>query len=52
MEALRRRWVRVYANMAVGRYEVAQATAPLPDPEWPELTFREILRIAFREQAD
>ncbi len=53
MEALQyatKSWVRVYANMAVGGYEVAQATAPLPDPEWPELTFREILRIAFRER--
>jgi hypothetical protein len=32
-----RSWVRVYANMAVSGYEAAQATPPLPDPEWPEL---------------
>jgi hypothetical protein len=53
MEALQyatKSWVRVYANMGVGGYEVAQATAPLPDPEWPDLTLREILRIAFRER--
>jgi hypothetical protein len=53
MEALQyatKSWIRVYANMAVGGYEVAQATAPLPDPDWPDLTLREILRIAFRER--
>jgi hypothetical protein len=43
-------WVRVYANMAVGGYEVAQATASLPEPDWPDLTFREMLRVAFRER--
>jgi hypothetical protein len=53
LEALRyatESWVRVYANMAVGGYEVAQATASLPEPEWPDLTLRQILRIAFRER--
>jgi hypothetical protein len=43
-------WVRVYANMAVGGYEVAQATASFPEPEWPDLTLRQILRIAFKER--
>jgi hypothetical protein len=41
-------WVRVTANMALGGYEVWQATGSLPDPEWPRLPFREILRIAFK----
>jgi hypothetical protein len=43
-------WVRVYANMGVGGYEVAQPTATLSEPEWPDLPFREMLRIAFRDR--
>jgi hypothetical protein len=50
MQYATKSWVRVYANMTSGGYEVAQATGQLPDPEWPELTFREILRIAFRDR--
>jgi hypothetical protein len=43
-------WVRVQADMNVGGYSVAQPCASLPDPEWPALSLREILRIAFRER--
>jgi hypothetical protein len=42
-------WVRVSANMNLGAYEVALATATLPEPEWPNLAPEEILRIAFRD---
>jgi hypothetical protein len=41
-------WVRVTANMGLGAYDVYEATAPLPDPEWPDTPFRELLRVAFR----
>jgi len=43
-------WVRVSANMQLGAYEVAIATANLPEPAWPELPFPEILKIAFRDR--
>ena len=43
-------WVRVASNMSLGAYEVYQATANLPDAEWPELPFEEILRIAFKDR--
>ena len=43
-------WVRVAANMSLGAYEVYVATGNLPDPEWPELPFAEILKIAFKGQ--
>jgi hypothetical protein len=43
-------WVRVTANMVLGGYEVWQATASLPEPDWPELPFRDILRIAFKDR--
>jgi hypothetical protein len=41
-------WVRVSANMNLGAYDIALATATLPEPEWPTHTPEEILRIAFR----
>lgn len=44
----RDRWVRVVANMSLGAYEVIEAGSNLPEPEWPELTLQEILRIAFK----
>jgi hypothetical protein len=42
------RWSRLKANMSLGAYELFEATGDLPEPEWPELTFPEILKIAFR----
>jgi hypothetical protein len=42
------RWVRMAANMAAGYYEHFEPAADLPDPEWPDLSFRQILQTAFR----
>jgi len=44
------RWIRVKANMALGAYEMFEATASIPDPKWPAVTFPELLRIAFRHR--
>ena len=41
-------WTRMAANMAAGFYEHFAPAADLPDPEWPQLTFPQILRIAFQ----
>jgi hypothetical protein len=43
-------WCRVTSNMALGAYEVFQATGHLPEPEWPDLTFQQILKTAFKDQ--
>jgi hypothetical protein len=42
------RWVRVAANMSLGAYELGEAIGNLPEPEWPDVPFPEILRLAFR----
>jgi hypothetical protein len=42
-------WARMKANVALGAYEISLASGNLPEPEWPQLSFQEILRIAFRE---
>jgi hypothetical protein len=42
------RWVRVLSNMALGAYDVFEATADWPEPEWPDVPFNELLRVAFK----
>jgi len=49
-ERAQRAWVRVVANMSLGAYEVYEATAELPEPIWPDVSFRELVEIAFRER--
>jgi hypothetical protein len=44
------RWVRVTANKSLNAYEIYEAQSVIPDPVWPELSFPEILKIAFRER--
>lgn len=43
-------WVRVQANMAAGHYDVWEAPANLPEPQWPSETFTQLLRVAFRDR--
>ena len=43
------RWLFVRANMNLGAYEMIEATATIPDPVWPTATFKELLKIGFRE---
>jgi hypothetical protein len=43
-------WVRLTANLNAGHYDVFVATASLADPEWPDLPFKELLRIAFKDR--
>jgi hypothetical protein len=44
------RWVRMKANMSLGAYEIAVAEGVMADPKWPELSFQELLRIAYRDR--
>ncbi len=47
-EEAQRNWVRVSANMSLGAYEIYKPVGNLSDPEWPEESMDEIVRIAFR----
>ena len=49
-ELAKRKWVKVVSNMSLGGYEVYEATGDLPDPEWPDLSFEEIMRVAFKDR--
>jgi hypothetical protein len=50
LEAARRaesRWIRVVSNFASRGYDVFEAIGALPEPEWPDVSFAELLKIAF-----
>jgi hypothetical protein len=44
------RWVRVVADMNLGAYQISPASAQLPEPDWPDVTFQEIIKIGFRDK--
>jgi|HubBroStandDraft_6_1064221.scaffolds.fasta_scaffold23912_3 hypothetical protein len=41
------KWVRMSANMGAGCYDVSTAPDGLSDPNWPEHSFGDLLRLAF-----
>lgn len=43
-------WIRVVANMDLGAYEVLESTGNIPEPEWPDVSFKKLLQIAFRDK--
>jgi hypothetical protein len=49
-ERAMKKWARVTASMSLGAYEIFEASGDLPDPVWPDFSFQEILKIAFRER--
>jgi hypothetical protein len=42
-------WIRIVSNTSLGAYEVFKANGEFPRPEWPELSFGEIIKIAFKD---
>src|SRR5262245_30703753 len=42
-------WIRARANMNLGAYDIFQAESVISDPEWPQLGFWELIKIAFRD---
>jgi hypothetical protein len=45
-----RKWIRVSPNMSLGAYELIAAEAIATGPQWPDVSFQELLRIAFRDR--
>lgn len=43
-------WVRLVANRSLGAYDLFQATNIADEPAWPELSFEEIVNLAFRDR--
>ena len=38
------------ANQPNGAYDIFVAEAAIAEPAWPEVTFKELLRIGFRDR--
>jgi hypothetical protein len=45
-----KRWVSIRSNRQAGGYEAIVAEKSHPDPEWPELTPREMLKLGFADR--
>ena len=43
-------WLRMKANLSLGAYEIAVAECAMADPTWPEYSFQDLVRIAFRDR--
>ena len=43
-------WIRLASNRSLGAYEIFTPTGNLPDAEWPEISFQEMLKIAFQDK--
>jgi hypothetical protein len=41
------RWIKIIADTSLGGYQPYHGAVDLPEPEWPEQTFAELLKIAF-----
>jgi hypothetical protein len=48
-ELAQKHWIRLASNMSLGAYEVHIAESDFPEPEWPEISFKKILQIAFKD---
>ncbi len=44
------RWVRMVPDQAAGMYQLLVAADRIAEPEWPDLTFPGVLKLAFRER--
>ena len=47
-EIAMKQWTRLTANMSLGAYEITTTETLIADPVWPEPSFQDILRIAFK----
>jgi hypothetical protein len=45
-----KQWVRVTADREAGGYQVHAAANQPPEPEWPDLSLADMLRLAFASQ--
>ena len=43
-----REWISVRSNLSMGGYDIYRASAGVPEPTWPEVSFAEILNVAFK----
>lgn len=48
VEHAKLKWIRITANMHIGGYDVNEAQAELPEPDWPAHDIDALVQVAFR----
>ena len=43
-------WIRIVANQSAGYNDILVSDSDLGEPKWPDLSYDEILRVAFRQE--
>lgn len=46
-KAAETKWIRMVSNLVVGAYEMLEAGGVVPEPTWPDMSFAQLLEIAF-----
>jgi hypothetical protein len=49
-ELAMKQWTRTKSNMSLGAYEMFVAESAMSEPTWPEVTYQELIRLAFRDR--
>ncbi|MDZ4778747.1 MAG: hypothetical protein SGJ19_00675 [Planctomycetia bacterium] len=49
-QAAETKWVRVASNMPGGLYDVYTASGDLAEPDWPELSFQQCIKLCFQSR--
>jgi hypothetical protein len=44
------KWVRMQSKLSLGAYEITVAAGEMAEPVWPDLSFQELVRIAYRDR--
>ncbi len=43
-------WIRLQSNRQLGSYDIFQAAGEIPEPEWPDKTMQELVKLAFKNR--
>jgi len=49
-EEAKRLWVKLVGNKELGAYEYVKARGDLGEPQWPDKTLQELIKLAFKDQ--
>jgi hypothetical protein len=46
----KKQWVKIIGNRDIGAYDLVRARGNLGDPQWPDHSFEDLIRLAFRDK--
>jgi hypothetical protein len=44
------KWVRLQSNLSLGAYDIHAAGSELSEPQWPQVTFQELINVGFNNK--